>query len=61
MLPDEEVDANFIGEFSEVIDRGEEPEPVLLPGEVILRSMAGSDVDRTRAGLGRDKIRQNEA
>ena len=61
MLPDKKIDADLVGEFSEVVDRGEKAETVLLAGHVILGAMSGSDVDRAGAGLGRDEVSEDQA
>jgi len=45
VFPDEFREADFFGEISFVIDRGKDGESVLLAGDVIVRAVAGGDVD----------------
>ena len=47
---------DFVSEVSSVVDRGQEPEVVLLTGVVVIGPVSGSDVNGSGAGLGGDKI-----
>ena len=60
MLADEFRQADLVGELAIVIDRRKHAEPVLLADRVVVRAVAGGDVDRTGAGLGGDELRENE-
>ena len=60
MHADEFGEADFFGEFPFVIDRRKHGEPVLLAGHVVVRAVAGGDVDRAGAGVGGDEIREDE-
>ena len=60
MHADQLVDADLRRKFPFVINRRQDGEPVLLSGQVVVRAMAGSDVDRPGSGLGGDEIRENE-
>ena len=54
------VEADFCGEFPGVIDRGKHREAVLLARRIVVRAVAGSDVDRAGASLGGDEVRQDQ-
>ena len=57
---DELGEANFFGEIPFVVDRGKHCEAVLLAGDVVVRTVAGGDVNRSGAGFRGDEIREDD-
>ncbi len=57
---DQFFEAHLVGEFTFVIDGREDGEAVLLACDVIVRAMAGGDVNCSGAGFGGDEVGEDD-
>ena len=60
MFPDKLGQPDLCGEIAFVIDGRENPQAVLLAGDVVVRAVARGDVDCAGACLGGDEIREDD-